>query len=143
MAAIAAGEKTGAVRRSRKIFPLRPMDRRAAVAKRPVVCGRAWSRADGRHPVRGESLQRGCLLASGPIRDGLVRWRATGAVLQGRRVHPKMGTKLGDPALPLGRNADAKPRLVALASARGAQDISRLPDRSRARLLPDLRFSVA
>src|SRR5438067_2339803 len=54
-----------------------------------------------------------------------------------------MGTKLGHSALPLGRDAIAKPGLVAVAGARRAQNLSRLSHRSRARILSHLRFSVA
>ena len=39
------------------------------------------------------------------LRARLVRRRAAGAVFQGRRVHPKVGTELGHPALSLGRDA--------------------------------------
>src|SRR5256885_11391226 len=48
--------------------------------------------------------------------DRLVGWRAARAVLQGRRVHSKVGTELGHSALSVGRDAIAKPGLVAVAS---------------------------
>ncbi len=43
----------------------------------------------------------------------------------------------------MGRDADAQSCLVAATGPRRAQDLPRLPDRSRARLLPDLRVPVA
>ena len=44
----------------------------------------------------------------GRICPRLVRRRAARAVFQGRRVHAKMGTELGHPALPLGCDADER-----------------------------------
>src|SRR4030081_2932735 len=54
-----------------------------------------------------------------------------------------MGTELGNTALSLGRNADAKFRLVALAGARRAENLSCVPDRPRSWILSDLRLPVA
>src|SRR5436190_1999501 len=73
----------------------------------------------------------------------MVGWRAARAVLQGRQVHPKVGTELGHPALSLGRDAIEKSGLVALAGARGAKNLSRFPHRSRSRILSHLRVSLA
>ena len=116
---------------------IRPMDRNAGLRGATRDC------ANGRHPVWRESLQRGCLLASGPVRDRMVRGRATGALLQRGRVHSEVGTELGNPALSLGRDAEPQPRLVAEARRRRAQSLSHLSDRSRHGVLPHLRLPVA
>src|SRR3954470_3629932 len=123
MAGDAAGRTTRAIRGSNEILWLRPMDRGTPMASSARLRGSTRCRFDGRHSVRGKSLQRRCVFAPGTVRDRLVGRRSARAVLQGRRIHPEMGTELGDPALPLGRNADAKPRLVALARAGGAQNL--------------------
>src|SRR5205085_8923960 len=92
---------------------------------------------------RRQSLQRGCLFTVGPVRARLVGRRPTRTVFQGRRIYAKMGTELGHSALPVGCHASAQPRLVALAGAWRAKNFSRIPDRSCARVLPDLCFSLA
>ena len=54
-----------------------------------------------------------------------------------------MGTKLGHPALPLGRDAEPPSGLVALAGARRAKNLPRFPHRSCPRLLPHLCLPLA
>src|SRR3981189_1113481 len=95
---------------------------------------RRW--IDGRHPIRGQLLQRGCLLTPGRIRSGMVWGRTPRALFQGRRIYSEVGTELGYPALPVGRDADTESGLVAAADPRRAKDFPCLSDRSRARLLP-------
>src|ERR1700694_5103725 len=106
---------------------------------------RCWPRhrADGRYSVWRQLLQRRCLLATERVCARVVGRRAAGTVFQGRPVHAKVGTKLGDTALPLGGDAREQSGLVASTGTGSEADVSSLPHRSRPRILSDLRFSVA
>ena len=94
-------------------------------------------------PFWHQLLQRRRFRASRSVRARLVGRRATRALFQGRCLYPKMGPELGHPALSLGRDAQPQFRLVAAAGPRSAGNFSPLPHRSRARVLPHLRFPLA
>src|SRR2546430_502008 len=119
------------------------MDRARTMERRKKICGGARRRIDGRHPIWRELLQRGCFFETRTVRARLVRRCAAGNAFQRRQVYPKMGTKLGNSNLQLGRDAESEFRLVAAACSQRGAEFSCLPNRSHPRLLPDLRVSMA
>src|SRR5881409_3073254 len=95
------------------IFLLRAMDRAPAMARHQIIRRGTRHGANGRYSIRSQLLQRRRLYAARRIHAGLVRWRASRALLQRRCVHAEVGPELGDPAFSLGENAREKFSVVA------------------------------